>query len=91
MKAAELGFFTDESKIMNAITPGSPSPSAPPHGLDALTELAMDLRWSWSHFSDELWRRLDPTRWALTCHPNVVLQAVSREKLASALADPDSQ
>jgi starch phosphorylase len=61
--------------------------SAPP-GLESLTELAMDLRWSWNHGADELWRRLDPALWALTYHPNVVLQTVSREKLASVLADP---
>jgi starch phosphorylase len=74
---------------MNPTTPGSPSPPAPAPGLEALTELAMDLRWSWSHSSDELWRRLDPTLWSLTHHPNVVLNTVSREKLAEALADPD--
>ena len=49
----------------------------------------MDLRWSWNHSTDELWRRLDPALWALTYHPSVVLQTVSREKLTSALADPD--
>jgi hypothetical protein len=38
---------------------------------------------------DELWRRLDPALWALTYHPSVVLQTVSRERLASALAEPD--
>jgi starch phosphorylase len=57
-------------------------------GTDQLTELAMDLRWSWNHCADELWRRLDPELWALTSHPNVVPQTVSREKLAAALADP---
>jgi len=60
-----------------------------PTRLAALTELAMDLRWSWNHSADELWRRLDPALWALTSHPNVVLQAVAPEKLASALADPE--
>ena len=74
---------------MSTPTPGSPSPPAPPQGLDALTELAMDLRWTWNHSMDELWRRLDPALWALTYHPSVVLQTVSREKLASALADPE--
>ena len=69
-------------------TPAEPSPT-PPQGLAALTELAMDLRWSWNHSTDELWRRLDPALWALTHHPNVVLQTVAREKLAGALADPD--
>ncbi len=49
----------------------------------------MDLRWTWNHSMDELWRRLDPALWALTYHPSVVLQSVSREKIAAALADPD--
>jgi starch phosphorylase len=49
----------------------------------------MDLRWSWNHSADELWRRLDPALWALTYHPSVVLQTVAREKIASALTDPD--
>ena len=58
-------------------------------GLEALTALAMDLRWSWNHRSDALWCRLDPDLWALTHHPSEVLQTVSREKLTAALADPD--
>ena len=74
---------------MSAATPGDPPPLNPLQGFDALTELATDLRWSWNHGADELWRRLDPALWALTSHPNVVLQTVAREKLASALADPD--
>jgi starch phosphorylase len=74
---------------MSTTAPSSPSPTNPPQGLAALTELAMDLRWTWNHSGDELWRRLDPTLWALTYHPSVVLQTVSREKLAHALADPD--
>ena len=73
---------------MNAPAPGSLPPHTPPPGLDALTELAMDLRWTWNHYSDELWRRLDPALWELTHHPSVVLQTVAREKVASALADP---
>jgi glycogen phosphorylase len=66
-----------------------PPTSAMPLGVEGLTELAMDLRWSWNHCSDELWRRLDPGLWELTRHPNVVLRGVSRERLALALADPD--
>jgi len=74
---------------MSESTPTGAQAPGTPQGLDALTEIAMDLRWSWSHYSDELWRRLDPTSWTLTRHPNVVLQNVPREKLASALADPE--
>jgi starch phosphorylase len=74
---------------MSAGTPGQSAPRAPPPEMDALLELAMDLRWTWNHSSDELWRRLDPELWALTRHPNAVLQTVARDKLANALADPD--
>ena len=73
---------------MNADTPSEPAPPAPPPEMDALLELAMDLRWSWNHASDELWRRLEPELWALTHHPNAVLQTVAPEQLAGALADP---
>jgi starch phosphorylase len=48
----------------------------------------MDLRWTWNHSTDELWRKLDPALWERTAHPNVVLQSVSHEKVALALADP---
>jgi starch phosphorylase len=73
---------------MSEPAPAIPSPPRPPPGVEALNELAMDLRWSWNHCSDELWKRLDPALWAQTLHPNVVLQAVSREKIDRALADP---
>ena len=58
-------------------------------GMETLTELALDLRWSWNHCTDELWRKLDPALWASTRHPSVVLQTIAREKLAAALADPE--
>ncbi len=57
-------------------------------GFDALTELALDLRWSWNHASDEIWRALDPTLWHLTRHPYTVLQAISRDEVERRLADP---
>src|ERR1035437_5740288 len=57
-------------------------------GFDSLAELALDMRWSWNHCADEVWRRLDPVLWELTQNPWVVLQTVSREKLERALADP---
>jgi starch phosphorylase len=57
-------------------------------GFDSLAELALDMRWSWSHRTDEVWRILDPALWKLTQNPWVVLQTVSRDQLARALADP---
>ena len=55
---------------------------------DALAELALNLRWSWNHSTDELWGRLDPELWDLTQNPWLILQTVSQEKLEAAWADP---
>jgi len=57
-------------------------------GFDSLAELALDLRWSWNHATDEVWRQLDPTLWEFTQTPWVVLQTVSKDKLQRVLADP---
>lgn len=58
---------------------------------DALTELALDLRWSFNHSADRLWERLDPELWDLTHNPWIILQTASQEKLQSVAADPDFQ
>jgi starch phosphorylase len=57
-------------------------------GYDALVELALDLRWSWNHASDEVWRTLEPALWHLTRHPYTVLQALSRDEVERRLAEP---
>ncbi|HXW74036.1 MAG TPA: alpha-glucan family phosphorylase [Steroidobacteraceae bacterium] len=54
----------------------------------SLERLALDLRWSWNHATDELWRRLEPELWASTRNPWIVLQTVSRERFAQLLAEP---
>jgi len=56
-------------------------------GFDSLAELALDMRWSWNHGADKIWRQLDPGLWELTQNPWVVLQTVSREQLERLLAD----
>jgi len=55
--------------------------------LNSLSELALDLRWSWNHAADELWGRIDPELWNLTHNAWLVLQTVSRQKLDAAVAD----
>ena len=57
-------------------------------GFDSLAELALDMRWSWNHATDGVWRTLDPILWELTQNPWVVLQTVSRDQLERVLADP---
>ena len=57
-------------------------------GFDSLAELALVMRWSWNHATDEVWRQLDPAVWKFTQNPWVVLQTVSRDKLRRVSADP---
>ena len=57
-------------------------------GFDSLAELALDMRWSWNHATDEVWRQLDPELWEITHNPWVVLQTVSRDQIERVLADP---
>ncbi|MHB9079700.1 MAG: alpha-glucan family phosphorylase [Pirellulaceae bacterium] len=57
-------------------------------GFDSLAKLALDMRWSWNHATDKVWRQLDSELWELTQNPWVVLQTVSRDKLQDMFADP---
>ena len=56
-------------------------------GIDSLIELALNIRWSWNHASDEIWQRLDSELWEFTRNPWVILQTVSRNRLEEHLAD----
>lgn len=57
-------------------------------GFNTLAELALDLRSSWNHATDHVWRQLDPVLWELTHNPWVVLQTVSRKQIEGVLVDP---
>ncbi|HEY5112597.1 MAG TPA: alpha-glucan family phosphorylase [Coriobacteriia bacterium] len=57
-------------------------------GFAALAELALDMRSSWDHATDTVWRELDPRLWDITHNPWVVLQTVSRDRIERVLADP---
>jgi len=56
-------------------------------GFDALAELALDMRSSWNHYADSVWRQLDPELWEITHNPWVVLQTVSRDRIQREMAD----
>ena len=60
-------------------------------GFDSLSKLALDMRWSWNHATDEMWRKLDSKLWETTHNPWVVLQTVSRDQIQRLLADPAFQ
>jgi glycogen phosphorylase len=57
-------------------------------GFEPLAELALDMRWSWNHATDQVWRQLDPVLWELTHNPWGVLQTVSRDRIERVSADP---
>ena len=58
-----------------------------PAGLEGLGELALDLRWTWSHEADALWERVDAEAWNRTQNPWIILQDVSAERLRALAAD----
>lgn len=58
-----------------------------PEELSELRELALDLRWSWSHAADKLWQRIDPDLWSRTHNPWLILQTVSRKFLLQLTKD----
>jgi len=59
-----------------------------PKSLEALTELALDLRWTWSHGADTLWQMMDEECWERTENPWALLQNLSHERLQQ-LADDE--
>lgn len=58
-----------------------------PPGLEGLTDLALDLRWTWSHSTDPLWEALDPEAWERTGNPYYILQSVSQARLEAVARD----
>ena len=60
-----------------------------PSGLEGLVDMALDLRWSWSHAVDEVWERLDPELWESTHNPWHILQTIAQTRLEEFAADPD--
>ena len=62
-------------------------PSLPP-SIEALRGIAHNLRWSWSHESIELFRRLDHDLWETSGHnPVLMLGTIEQEKLEEAARD----
>ena len=60
-----------------------------PPRLEPLRDLALDLRWTWSHEADALWETSTPRLWQRTRNPWSVLQDVARNALQRLAADPD--
>jgi starch phosphorylase len=77
------------SKQSQVSHPSDRSRSTEIDGFDSLAELALNLRSSWNHATDEVWRKLDPELWETTHNAWVVLQTVSRDKVEGVLSDPE--
>jgi starch phosphorylase len=60
-----------------------------PPALAALHDLALDLRWTWSHEADALWARIDRDRWDQTHNPWTLLQATAPARLAELAGDAE--
>ena len=63
-------------------------PALPP-ALSGLTELATDLRWTWSHTADSLWQQVDDELWRETHNPYVLLQNISKHRFDELAANTD--
>ncbi|HVB69664.1 MAG TPA: alpha-glucan family phosphorylase [Acetobacteraceae bacterium] len=77
---------------MAAAAPRTPAAAAAPcwgvtlpPPLAALRDLALDLRWTWSHRADALWAQMDAEPWRRTHNPWTLLEDVPASRLA---ADP---
>jgi starch phosphorylase len=51
-------------------------------------EFARDLRWTWSHEGDALWRHIDSEAWELTHNPHRVIQNLDTERVLTLFEDP---
>jgi starch phosphorylase len=58
-----------------------------PPELAALSALALDLRWTWSHAADALWRAVDADAWERTRNPWFILQSVPTRRLEELARD----
>jgi glycogen phosphorylase len=58
-------------------------------GFKELAALALDLRATWNHEREQVWRALDPVLWDLTHNPWAVLRSASRDHIEKLLADPE--
>lgn len=57
-------------------------PRSLPESLQDLASLALDLRWSWHHGTDDLWKMVDSELWEATANPWLILETISDQRLA---------
>jgi starch phosphorylase len=62
-------------------------PRTLPKSLQGLATLALDLRWSWNHGADDLWRAVDNELWEAAANPWLILESVSDQRLSELAED----
>ena len=62
-------------------------PCIVPGELQVLTDLALDLHWTWSHTGDAIWQTVSPDIWERTKNPWIILQDISQERLEQLAGD----
>ncbi|MBI4332527.1 MAG: alpha-glucan family phosphorylase [Chloroflexi bacterium] len=60
-----------------------------PDEMEVLVDMATDLRWTWSHAGNEVWRRLDPEIWERTGNPLLIMQNVTLERFEQLQGDKE--
>ena len=60
-----------------------------PKELEALPELALNLRFTWGQVGEKLWRTLSPEIWEATKNPWVILQNVPKERFEELSKDDE--
>ncbi len=58
-----------------------------PEPVKGLSELAIDMRWSWNHASDVLWKAIDADLWEATGNPWLILESVGQKRLEALARD----
>ena len=56
--------------------------------VNTIMDLATDLRWTWSHAGDALWKAIDPEAWEQTENPFAVMQNLSPQRLQELNENP---
>jgi glycogen phosphorylase len=87
----EVAHASDVQVLTDSLRKGNQANGSKLDGFESLARLALDIRWSWNHATDGIWRQLDPDLWGHTHNPWIVLQTTSRKRIQAAFADPGFQ
>lgn len=85
--------MTNDAAASAVVAPDSQDPNwraleqLLPSRLRSLAALALDLRWTWSHAGDALWKAIDEEGWDRTQNPYAILKSQTPRKWEAMAAD----